>query len=772
MSDALTQGLNPQQKKAVTVGSGPTLVLAGPGSGKTGVLTRRIAYLINVVQADPRSIMAVTFTNKAAGEMNERVARYLGRHVRGLSVGTFHATCARILRIEHDHLPHHNTNFVIYDTDDQLRLIQQAVDGLQLDNQKIKPRSLLNLISAAKNELITPETFVSQDYLSEVAARVYPRYRDLLQASNAMDFDDLLLETTTLMRDNPDVQEKYQRRYDFVLVDEFQDTNIAQYELVKLFAAPQNNVFVVGDEDQSIYAFRGADYRNIMRFRQDYPQAEVVLLEQNYRSTQVVLDVARAVINRNRNRTPKALFTERTDGDPIEIIEAYDEDNEARTIMQTIEDLQAQEGYTLGDMAIMYRTNVQSRALESALRRYSIPYTLVGGVGFYQRLEVRDLLSYLRVIQNVNDQVSFERATSRPKRGIGKKTLTNFQNWARDIKVTQAQALDILVQGKANPLSARAAKGLAGFELQRRKWERMAQPGNLTQLLDTVMSDINFFLYLDGSSNNRNQLIERQENVNELRGLLQRADEDDIPLAEFIGDQMLMTDVQTNASQREQEQERVTLLTLHAAKGLEYPVVFLTGLEEGLLPHQRSFDEEGGVDEERRLFYVGLTRAKDRLYLSYAFRRNVGGGSREPSGFLYDIPRDLVASYPDELLVRVDQMRSSDQGLWHNDTSEKPTLAKPDFKPVLRSKTSQQPRRTNSKIVPFPGNENKNKDKETRETEFEPGQIVKHPVFGQGVVMSSKLSEFDEEVSVAFRDRRYGRKTVMASVANLTIDKQ
>ena len=383
MSTQFTDGLNPQQAQAVTAGEGPILVLAGPGSGKTRVLTYRIAYLISERNMAPESIMAVTFTNKAAGEMKHRIEGIISDRIRGLQIGTFHSTCAKLLRREGENTPY-GRDYLIYDTDDQMAVMKQTLNELNVDTKKFSPRRVLSAISSAKNELIIPQDYQSSDYMTEIVARAYPRYQAILLDNNAMDFDDLLMQMVLLLRNNDNILNKYQRFYEYMLVDEFQDTNIAQYELVNLLGQPQNNLFVVGDEDQGIYAFRGADYRNVLRFRQDHPSSQVILLEQNYRSTQTVLDVARAIIDKNPNRTPKALFTDREDGSNVVVHEAYNQDYEAQFVVEKIDELCRKENYDYNDFAIMYRTNAQSRVFEEHCIREGIPYVLIGGVGFYK----------------------------------------------------------------------------------------------------------------------------------------------------------------------------------------------------------------------------------------------------------------------------------------------------------------------------------------------------------------------------------------------------
>lgn len=758
MSNDLLDGLNEQQRAAVTAGNGPVLVLAGPGSGKTGVLTRRIAYLISQMDVPPRAIMAVTFTNKAANEMRHRVEGFLGAQTLGLRIGTFHATCAHILRREADNTPY-GRDYVIFDTDDQLSAVTQAMAEVNIDTKKFNPRAVLGMISSAKNEMISASAYVAQDYMSEIVKRVYPRYQSILLDSNGMDFDDLLLETVNLFRNHPDVLEKYQKLYPFVLVDEFQDTNTVQYHLVRMIAAPRNNVFVVGDEDQSIYAFRGADFRNVLRFKEDYPDAKVILLEQNYRSTQVVLDVARAVIDRNSNRTAKALFTTRQGGEPVTVYEAYDDDYEARYIMGEIERLRDTVGYDFSDFAIMYRTNTQSRALERACRDYGVPYTLVGGVSFYKRREVRDLLAYLRLVLNPDDRISFARVINMPRRGIGKKSLEDFQYWAAKADLTYGEALWQLINGDESPLSSRAAKAFADFGRMLFSWQTIAQSGDVVNLFDTVMSDTGYSLHLHSTSKNEDEANERQDNLNELRGLLVRAMENEQSLAEFVTDQMLMTDADT----MDTEADKVTLLTLHAAKGLEYPVVFLTGVEHGLLPHIRALEEVGGVEEERRLFYVGITRAKDQLYLTYAFRRTMynGSGMNERSPFLLDIPSELLNDETSGLAWMRDEADYRQATTWNSGTSRLDRdLA------AARQRANQNGSSGNAdvrkKIIQFPGS------KSASGPEFKSGMRVSHAVFGEGTVIESKsVRRDDEEVTVAFTDRRYGIKTLLASMANL-----
>jgi DNA helicase II / ATP-dependent DNA helicase PcrA len=728
----LLDALNEPQRAAVTAGSGPVLVLAGPGSGKTRVLTHRIAYLIRELGLPAESIMAVTFTNKAAGEMRARVESLLDGRVYGLRIGTFHAICARLLRREGERTPF-GPNYVIYDTDDQLAVVAQALGELSIDQKRFTPRRVLGAISSAKNELIAPDKFVPLDYFGEVAARVYSRYQAILLDNNALDFDDLLMQTVFLLREDGDLLSKYRRLIDYVLVDEFQDTNQAQYELVRLLGEPKQNVFVVGDEDQGIYAFRGADYRNVLRFREDYPEAQVVLLEQNYRSTQVVLDAARAIIDKNTNRTPKALFTEREGGPRITVHEAYNEDFEARYILDQIGMLRDTDGLTWNDFAIMYRTNAQSRALEDACIHEGVPYRLVGGIGFYKRREVRDVLAYLRLVNNPSDRVSFARVVNVPRRGIGKKSLADFQAWAADDCQDYDDALGRLMRGDPTPLNGRAARLLAEFGAQLMRWRELAATGNLIDMLDTLLSDVGYHLYLDEISDDADEALERGENVRELRGLVARATDEGISLAEFLAEQSLVADVDTLG----EEEDTVTLLTLHAAKGLEFPVVFITGLEEGIMPHSRSYDDPDGMAEERRLMYVGLTRAEQYVYLTYAFRRSLYGNTQANtvSRFLTDLPQELIEGDAMGLSSESARRQFQEQTRW----------------------PSVRPNRESEKIIRFPVEQSV-----PSRTRFRTNDQVSHIKFGPGRVIESKTSGGDEQVTVAFENRAYGIKILLA----------
>ena len=721
----LLEGMNPQQAAAITAGDGPVLVLAGPGSGKTAVLTRRIAWLVREKRVPHHRILAVTFTNKAAGEMRARVEGMLGDRLRGLQIGTFHASCARFLRRDAESLGYRR-NYVIYDSDDQLALVKLVIRRQGIDPKSVNPRAVLSKISNAKNEMVSVDKFAAYDYFTEIVKRVYGGYQQALRDANAMDFDDLLLNMVRLLRDDERLRAHYQNRFDFVLVDEFQDTNKVQYEFVKLMAAPQNNVFVVGDEDQSIYAFRGADHRHVRRFPRDYPEPAVILLEQNYRSTQNILDIARAVIDRNVDRTPKNLFTELGQGQKIRVEEAYSERDEAEQLLHEIEALRRSDGLDYKDFAVMYRVNVQSRAIEQAFVSANVPHVLVGGVGFYKRREVKDLLAYLRLVHNPDDRVSFERVVNTPARGIGKKSLASFLAWTNGAGISIGDGLNLLAYDEPSPLPAAARNKLRGFAEMLMNWQELAKVGDLVAMFDAILAQTRYRQHLADTSKLTEEAMERAANLDELRALLAEAAEDEQPLHEFLAEHSLVADVDSLKAGA----NAVTLMTLHSAKGLEFPVVFIAGLEQGLLPHARAFEEPGGVQEERRLFYVGVTRAKQRLYLSYAFRRAFYqrdyGMQTSPSEFLADLPQHLLSGSPLTLAT----LRRS-QSLEQQTTWERSSALESRLEGDLKSGSVTPPdSRIRGKIRPF-------SDSAEAESlgKFQVGADVRHAKFGAGKVI-------------------------------------
>jgi DNA helicase-2/ATP-dependent DNA helicase PcrA len=712
--------LNPQQRQAVTAGAGPVLVLAGPGSGKTRVLTQRVAYLIAHEGVRPYQLLAVTFTNKAAREMSSRVHDMLGElPSEGLWLGTFHSICARLLRRESEHLPF-DDRFVIYDDDDQQRVVKGAIRDLNLDDKTYRPQSVHAGISRAKNELIFPDEYPTQNYRDEVVKRVYKRYQEILKQNNAVDFDDLLLWTAHLLSEFPEVREKYARRFKHVLVDEFQDTNFAQYVLLKHLAAVHHNIFVVGDPDQSVYRWRGADYRNVQRFEQDFPDAQVILLEQNYRSKQTILDAAMAVIDRNPHRRRKSLFSERGTGEKLLYYEALDDYSEAAFVVDTIAGLVSSRICEPGDCAVMYRTNAQSRLLEEAFLQARLPYRLVGAQRFYGRREVKDIIAYLRLVHNPLDEISLDRVVNLPPRGIGDKTILALHTAAGEANISSTEVLVDLGRGDSSVFAAhftnRAALQLAGFGTNLVNWRTEARRATITELFDLIVKDINYQGYIDDGTD---EGAERWENVQELRRLTTEYEGRD--LNEFLENVALISDQDTLVEGK----NAPTLLTLHAAKGLEFGAVFIVGLDDGLVPHSRSFDEPEAMEEERRLFYVGLTRAKDRLYLLRALRRGGRGYAEEtiPSRYLDDIPPELLSGK-----ARAGRASRNLTPAW------------------LRPEAVSAP------II---------------DVRFRAGMRVQHPTWGEGIVLNSRLQDNDETVDVVFES--VGIKRLAASLANLTI---
>ena len=714
--------LNRQQKNAVTAGNGSVLVVAGPGSGKTRVLTQRIAYLIAVEGVRPWQILAVTFTNKAAKEMEARVKSLLpDQAIEGIMLGTFHSICARILRRESEHLPI-ESNFVIFDSDDQQRIVKSVIRELNINEKLYRPVSVHAAISRAKNELIGPDDYPITTYRDEVVKRVYVEYQKRLISSNAVDFDDLLVYTARLLEDNPSVRDKYAQRFRHVLVDEFQDTNLAQYALVRQLASFNRNIFVVGDPDQSIYAWRGADWRNLQRFEQDFPDAQIVLLEQNYRSHQNILDAAMGVINRARNRRHKQLFTERGKGEKIFFYEAPDDYAEAAFVVDGIAQLVASRQFEPGDCAVMYRTNAMSRLLEEAFLQARLPYRLVGAQRFYGRREVKDIICFLRLVHNPADEASLDRVINVPPRGIGDKTLLTLHNVARQNNTSPGMVLLDLARGSDSPywpsFTGRATISLADFGGMLANWRAAAPSRTTAELFDRIVIDLNYKQYIDDESE---EGVDRWENVQELRRLA--VEYSMRPLDEFLENVALVSDQDTMT-----EGNVPTLLTLHAAKGLEFGAVFIVGLDDGILPHSRSFDEPEEMEEERRLFYVGITRAKDRLYLIRAIQRGGRGMAEEtyPSRFLDDLPADLL----------VGKTR----------TGRAMRGTPPETKWALHSKPQSV---------------------SVMEAKFRAGTHVRHQIWGDGIVLDSRIQDDDEIVDVVFES--VGIKRLSANLANLKI---
>ncbi len=712
--------LNPAQKQAVESIEGPLLIVAGPGSGKTRVITHRIAYLIKVCGINPHRIMAVTFTNKAAREMAERLETLLGQTAETLTLGTFHAICARILRQE-GKIIGLDSRFVIYDEEDQLSLVKQSLQELNIDPKQYAPKAIQSAIKYAKSRLLTPADYAQQanSYFEGIVQRVYERYQHSLSQNQGVDFDDLLMRTVQLFNDHPKVLSKYQSRYLHVLVDEFQDTNVTQYALIKQIVGQHRNVCVVGDPDQSIYSWRFADLRNILSFEKDYPDAQVAFLEQNYRSTRIILDVASSIISVNSKRKPKRLWTENEVGIPIAVIETYNENEEAQFVVSEIERLVSEKVTSPGGCAVMYRVNAQSRALEESFIRYGVPYKIVGGTRFYQRREIKDVIAYLRLIHNPNDDISLARIINVPGRSIGQRTLAELSGWARNQDMPLYSALKMVADKKGPPLTPRASYALSSFLNLINEFMKKRQELSLTSLLDAVLQETGYKEHILNEENGE----ERWENIQELYAAARDYDgqSPDEALANFLEKVSLVSDI----DELNEKVDVTTLITLHQAKGLEFPVVFIVGMEEGLLPHHRSLDDPDELEEERRLCYVGVTRAQQRVYLLHTFRRNLFGGNSatKRSRFLEDIPPELVTR----------------RGLWEKENEECTPVTS------LYSKQPAPPVLTKPKL--------------------EIGDKVRHQMFGDGIVINCVPNKSDQELTVAFTGA--GVKRLLLSLAPL-----
>ncbi len=717
------------------------LILAGAGSGKTKVLTCRIAHLLQQ-GVRPYRILAITFTNKAAAEMRERVDRMAGAAARDVWLFTFHAFCARVLRHDLEKLTGYSNNFAIYDTSDSKNLIKQVLKEMNLDDKRFPIPGIISHISNAKNALQTPEAYAQQagEYYEQQVAKVYAAYQRKLQANNAVDFDDLLLLTLRLLKENAEVREKYQNKFDYIMVDEYQDTNHAQYLLTKLLAAGHKNICVVGDADQSIYGWRGADIQNILDFEKDYPNAKLVKLEQNYRSTQFILDAANAVIDNNSGRKPKRLWTDNDGGSEIVYYQAMDERDEARFVIERAQELQQREQAKLGDMAVLYRTNAQSRVFEEMLIKSGIAYNMVGGTKFYERKEIKDVLAYLRLIYNPSDSLSLLRIINVPRRGIGDATIARLAEYA----AASGQSLFDVVSnaGDVPSLASRFVNkldDLAGvlFDLMGE-----AADAPVKQLVEDVLQKTGYLAELETSGDAQDQ--SRVDNLHELLSVAEdfaakcERSGDEPTLENFLADVALVADI----DDADLDEDKITLMTLHSAKGLEFPTVFLVGMEEGIFPHSRTLMDESEIEEERRLCYVGITRAERHLFLSNARMRTIYGRSKDypASRFLQEVPRNLIHEY-------------------------RRPQAQPR-KAVRETVSRTEPRHSASgwsfaSMAAFmPADSSA-----AAGTSFRVGDKVMHKKWGAGTVVSVKPSEDGQEVNVAFASA--GIRSLLTKYAKL-----
>ena len=758
-------GMNDKQAEAVQTTEGPLLIMAGAGSGKTRVLTHRIAYLIDEKMINPWNILAITFTNKAAREMRER-AMALNPATSETLIATFHSMCVRILRREADHIGY-NRNFTIVDPGEQRTLMKRILKTLNLDPKKWNERAILGTISNAKNDLLDEVAYEHQagDMYTQIVAKCYKAYQEELRRSEAMDFDDLIMMTLRLFDKNPDVLAYYQQRYQYIHVDEYQDTNHAQYQLVKLLASRFKNICVVGDADQSIYGWRGADMQNILDFEKDYPEAKVVLLEENYRSTKKILQAANEVIKNNRNRRPKKLWTQNDDGEQIVYYRANDERDEAVFVASTIDNIVREEGKNFKDFAVLYRTNAQSRTIEEALLKSNIPYTMVGGTKFYSRKEIRDVISYLNLIANPSDNISFERVVNEPKRGVGPGTLEKIRNFAYEQNMS---LLDASANIMLSPIKGKAAQGVYDFANTILNLRDQLDGLSITETVEAILDKSG---YLDALS--MQQTLESQariENIEEFMSVTKNFDETNTDVTEdetgidrlgrFLNDLALIADTDDG----DMEVAEVTLMTLHAAKGLEFPVVFLIGMEEGVFPLSRASEDPEELEEERRLAYVGITRAEEILFLTNANTRTLFGKTS------YNRPSRFLREISDDLLQYQGLARPANSSFGVRFTKEEPT----QFGQGMSLQQALQTRKANAQPQRHTGAQpfskatgglpfGKTSDSENSATDWEIGDIAHHKKWGDGTVLEVTGSGKTQELKIKFPE--VGLKKVLSSVA-------
>lgn len=746
-------GLNEAQRAVAEAVNGPVLVIAGPGSGKTRALTHRVAYLIASGNARPYQILSLTFTNKAAREMKDRIRALAGDNsADGIWMGTFHSTFARLLRIEAQAIGY-DSNFSIYDTADQKHIFKNLLDEYNIDSRQFPVRAIRSLISNAKNQMVKPSAYrsLASTPVQEKAAIVYGPYENILRRSNAMDFDDLLIKPVELFRENEDILSKYQSRWRYVHIDEYQDTNHAQYELAKLLAAKEKNICVVGDDAQSIYSFRGADITNILSFQRDYPNATTIRLEQNYRSTKKIIRIADALISKNSQRLDKTLWTDNEDGDDVVLIEALSERDEALKVANKVRGLSVRHGYTYNDFAVLYRTNAQSRSIEDALRRGSIPYRVIGGLSFYQRKEIKDLVAYLRLIVNPNDTASLRRVINYPTRGIGMKSLERVEEFAASRGFTLWQAI---VNIDESGLGARPAGAISKFREMIEGYADLALTDSGADIARGILRDSGLVDEL--RREHSTESLVRWENVQELINAIAEFESTRSEaggLGSFLQEVSLVTD----ADEDDGDGHKVTLMTLHASKGLEYPVVFVVGLEEGLFPLSRATGEEAELEEERRLFYVGITRAEKQLFLSTARSRYLYGEQQScvRSRFLEELDDDCITTESgDRYSSRPDRFRRRPGKVdYHGIDPEY-------YKASLRKESKPKPSRSSSSGRSIVYDEGEGGP-------IVPGVHVEHHLFGSGKVLQVDGTGEQAKATVYFED--VGQKRLVLKFARLQV---
>lgn len=749
-------GMNDKQAEAVQTTDGPLLIMAGAGSGKTRVLTHRIAYLIDEKYVNPWNILAITFTNKAAREMRER-AIALNPATQDTLIATFHSMCVRILRREADYIGY-NRNFTIVDPGEQRTLMKRIIKQLNLDTKKWNERSILGTISNAKNDLLDEIAYEKQagDMYTQVIAKCYKAYQEELRRSEAMDFDDLIMMTLRLFDQNKDVLAYYQQRYQYIHVDEYQDTNHAQYQLVKLLASRFKNICVVGDADQSIYGWRGADMQNILDFEKDYPQAKVVLLEENYRSTKKILQAANNVINHNKNRRPKKLWTQNDEGEQIVYHRANNEQEEAVFVASTIDNIIREQGKNFKDFAVLYRTNAQSRTIEEALLKSNIPYTMVGGTKFYSRKEIRDVIAYLNILANTSDNISFERIVNEPKRGVGPGTLEKIRSFAYEQNMSLLDASSNVMMSPLKGKAAQAVWDLANLILTlRSKLDSLT----VTEITENLLDKTGYLEALQVQNTLESQA--RIENIEEFLSVTKNFDdnpeitvEDETGLdrlSRFLNDLALIADTDDSAT----ETAEVTLMTLHAAKGLEFPVVFLIGMEEGVFPLSRAIEDADELEEERRLAYVGITRAEQILFLTNANTRTLFGKTS------YNRPTRFIREIDDELIQYQGLARPVNSSFGVKYSKEQPT----QFGQGMSLQQALQARKSNSQPQVTAKLQALNTNN-SHETSWEIGDVATHKKWGDGTVLEVSGSGKTQELKINFPG--IGLKKLLASVAPIS----
>lgn len=765
----ILEGLNDKQYEAVTHTEGPCLVIAGAGSGKTKVLTHKIAYLIGEKGAQPWDILAITFTNKAANEMKERITKLIGEAAKDIWMGTFHSICVRVLRRFIDRIGYENS-FIIFDSSDQKTLVKNCLKDLSIDDKMFTDRSVLSEISNAKNAMLEPEQYIAStkgDFRKEKIATVYELYQKRLKENNAIDFDDIINYTIKILMENPDVLEYYANKFKYVLVDEYQDTNKAQFTLITLFASKNGNITVVGDNDQGIYSFRGADISNILNFEKDFPGTIIIKLEQNYRCTGNILKAANAVIKNNEVKYKKELWTQNEEGNLPKVYVADNEYDEGAYIVKQIEHLKREEYYKYSNFAVLYRMNTQSRAIEDIFRRESIPYKIIGGLKFYERKEIKDIIAYLRLIQNSSDNLSLKRIINEPKRGIGKTSLDKIEQIAISNEISMYEVIKNAEQYGLNRVYLNSREFINIMEELKNQKDKL----NISELIKITLKKSGYTQALQDEKTIEAE--NRIENLNEFLTVAMEFEEQfaENTLSEFLEGITLSSDIDN----LEEEEEAVTLMTLHSAKGLEFPVVFLVGMEEGIFPGYKSISEPQELEEERRLCYVGITRAKENLFLTCSKQRTIFGSTsyNQTSRFLKEIPEELLEGYEEAFgqnhkeQVFKDSSYSWSYGNKENGNIKTYKINEKEPVMVASNKTSQNNTFMFKTAENFLNSLSKKTNNKVDLSQYKSGVKVFHKKFGEGIINRVEPEGTDLKVDINFD--KVGHKRLMAKYANLEV---